>query len=116
MVSTRDGLVRVLIGCRSRCDSRARVRSIVRWAVVVSTGREGTSSGSRNSSSHLRVAETLGALLAAKELDAATTSVVVGGAWAVTLLLLMVTTERKLDESRNEEEKTVELSTQLMQL
>lgn len=108
MVSTGQGLVRVVIGGRSRCDGRARVGSVVRRAVIAST-RSKSGAGGRDGTSHFGVAgDVVLAVAAAKELDAAALGVAVGGRRAVALLLLVDTTEAELDERREEKEDAVE--------
>jgi hypothetical protein len=60
-------------------------------------------------SSHFGVSKSsLLGLATLPELDTASTSVTILGSWAKALLFLVVTAERKLDESRDEEENTID--------
>lgn len=93
-----------------RCDSGPGVGSVVRRTIIVSTrGKRGTSStGDRDSASHLSIARSvvLAAATTTKELGAATLGVAVGRRRAVTLFFLVLATKAELDESGDEEEKT----------
>ena len=90
-------------------DGGTSVGGIVRWANIIGSRREGTSSW--NTASHFRIAKT-GIVLAAALPEASSPSmgVVVGRTWTIALLFLVVLAKEELNNGRDEEKDSVNVS------
>jgi hypothetical protein len=106
IVSALNRLVGLVPGVTRGSDSRARVRGVVAWAVVVRSG-SGKPTSRNGDGADFRVAVAGGAvrLLALPELHAAALCVAVVWAGTEGLLLLVVLHEEHLDEGGDEEEE-----------
>ena len=104
MVSTRHRLV-MLISVTGSSNRRARVRSVVRRAVIIMPDSRGRKTARDRDSADFRVAQALGAAVALPKLSAGALGVAVGGAGTERLLLLVVASEAELDEGGDEEEE-----------
>lgn len=105
VISSMERLVASgLMASMRRSDSRARVRGVVRWAVIVSGSSSKATRCSRDGTD-FSVAEILLALVALPEFNATSPSVAVRWAGTVALLFLVMAAEELLKWGGDEEKE-----------